>query len=124
VLSQVTWKPGDSHFWASLMATKKHFFCLGTFSIKDGSEILFWEDTWLGNTTHREQYLNLYEIFHHKGDNMMSRRDLLGPRISCWNALLQRLATIQLTCGKDKFRWNLHEIGMSQWLPCTMRWSN
>jgi hypothetical protein len=31
VLSQVTWKPGDSHFWASLMATKKHFFCLGTF---------------------------------------------------------------------------------------------
>jgi hypothetical protein len=26
------------------MATKKFFFSLGTFSIKDGSEIRFWED--------------------------------------------------------------------------------
>jgi hypothetical protein len=36
-LSQVLWKPGDSHFWAELMATKKFFFGLGTFSIKNGS---------------------------------------------------------------------------------------
>ena len=25
-VSQVVWKPGDSHFWAGLMATKKYFF--------------------------------------------------------------------------------------------------
>jgi hypothetical protein len=25
-LSQVVWKPGDSHFWAGLMASKKFFF--------------------------------------------------------------------------------------------------
>ena len=50
-LSQVYWKPGDSHFWAGLMATKKHFFRFGSFSIKDGSEIRFWEDKWLGQTT-------------------------------------------------------------------------
>jgi hypothetical protein len=30
------------------MATKKFFFSLETFSIKDGSEIRFWEDRWLG----------------------------------------------------------------------------
>jgi hypothetical protein len=36
-LSQVFWKPGDSHFWAGLMSTKKHFFGYGTFLIKDGS---------------------------------------------------------------------------------------
>jgi hypothetical protein len=35
------WKPGDSHFWAELMATKKHFFGHGKFSIKDGSEVRF-----------------------------------------------------------------------------------
>jgi hypothetical protein len=43
-LSQVLWKPDDSHFWTGLMATKKFFFSLRTFSIKDGSEIRFWED--------------------------------------------------------------------------------
>jgi hypothetical protein len=40
-LSQVLWKPGDSHFWDGLMATKKFFFGLDSFSIKDGTEIRF-----------------------------------------------------------------------------------
>jgi hypothetical protein len=53
-LSQVLWKPGDSHFWARLMATKKFFFDLGSFSIKDGSEVRFWEDKWLDNATLQE----------------------------------------------------------------------
>jgi hypothetical protein len=34
-LSQVLWKPGDSQFWAGLMATKKYFFGHGSFSIRD-----------------------------------------------------------------------------------------
>jgi hypothetical protein len=33
-LSQILWKPGDSHFWAGLMATKKFFFKYGTFFYK------------------------------------------------------------------------------------------
>jgi hypothetical protein len=70
VLSQVFWKPGDSHFWVGLLATKKHFFGHGTFSIKDGSEIHFWEDKWLGNATLHEQYLTLYAIVRHKGDTL------------------------------------------------------
>jgi hypothetical protein len=36
-LSQVLWKPGDSHFLAGLMATKPKFFLFRQFSIKDGS---------------------------------------------------------------------------------------
>ena len=55
-VSQVLWKPGDSHFWAGLMATKKFFFPHGSFSIRDGSEIRFWEDIWLGHSTLKEQY--------------------------------------------------------------------
>jgi hypothetical protein len=66
-LSQVFWKPGDSHFWAGLMATKKHFFGHGKFLIKDGSEVRFWEDKWLGLTSLREQYPALYDIMCHKG---------------------------------------------------------
>jgi hypothetical protein len=52
------------------MATKKFFFSLGTFSIKDGSEIRFWEDRWLGATSLREQYPTLYTIVRYKGDTI------------------------------------------------------
>jgi hypothetical protein len=40
-LSQVYWKPGDSPFWAGVVATKKFFYPYDFFSIKDGSEIRF-----------------------------------------------------------------------------------
>jgi hypothetical protein len=104
------------------MATKKYFFGLGSFSNKDGSEIRFWEDKWLGNVTLREQYPALYSIVRHKGDtiakvmetsppNVTFRRDLLGQRLVSWDALLQRLAYIQLQPGHDEFCWNLHENG-------------
>jgi hypothetical protein len=39
------------------------------------------------------------------------RRDLIGPRLTAWNALLQRLDSIQLFVGSDEFRWNLHANG-------------
>jgi hypothetical protein len=98
------------------------FFRLGTFCIKDGSEIRFWEDKWIGNATLCEQYPALYSIVHHKGDtiakvmetsppNVTFRRDLSGQRLVSWNALLQRLANIQLQPGHDEFCWNLHENG-------------
>jgi hypothetical protein len=102
-LSQVFWKPGDSHFWAGLMAMKKHFFGHGKFSIKDGSEVRFWEDKWLGSTSLRVQYPALYDIVRHKGNtiahvletntpNVTFKRNLFGPRLVAWEALCQRLA--------------------------------
>jgi hypothetical protein len=69
-LSQVLWKPGESHFRVGFMSTKKYFFGLGSFSIKYGSKIRFWEDKWLGNVTLREQYPALYSIVRHKGDTI------------------------------------------------------
>jgi hypothetical protein len=39
------------------------------------------------------------------------RRYLLGPRLVAWNALLQRLATVQLSPKPDEFWWNLHKNG-------------
>jgi hypothetical protein len=104
------------------MATKKHFFGHGKFLIKDGSEVRFWEDKWLGTTTLREQYPALYDIVRHKGDaiaqvlesttpNVSFRRSLYGPRLVSWESLLQCLDTVQLTDGKDEFHWNLLENG-------------
>jgi hypothetical protein len=96
------------------MATKKHFFCLGTFSIKDGLEIRIWEDKWLGNTTLRKQYPALYSIVRHKSDtiamvmessppNVIFRRDFSGQRLVTWNALLLRLGNVHLQTRHDEF---------------------
>jgi hypothetical protein len=104
-LPQVLWKPGDSHFWAGLLASKKFFFPHGTFSINDGSQIRFWEDIWLDNIPLRDQYRTLYSIVCYKSETIAKvmatspldvtfRRDLLGPRLTTWNALLQRLESI------------------------------
>ena len=127
-LSQVYWKPRDSYFWAGLMSMNKFFFPFGSFSIKDGSEIRFLEDTWLGNTTLREQFPALYSIVRHKNDtlakvmetfppNMTFRRDLVGPRLASWNELLQRLALVNLTQGTDDGIYIT--IINSQWTLCT-----
>jgi hypothetical protein len=80
-LSQFLWKPGDSQFWVGPMATNKFFFSLGSFSIKDGSKIRFWEDRWLGNTTIREQYPALYNIVCHKGDTIAKLMEVSEGRI-------------------------------------------
>jgi hypothetical protein len=72
------------------MATEKFFFHYGTFLIKDGSQICFYEDSWLGNRPLSEQYSALYSIVRHKSDtialvmatsppDVTFRRDLIGP---------------------------------------------
>ena len=121
-VSQVYWKPGDSHFWAGLMATKKYSFRYGSFSIKNGSEIRFWEDKWLGNATLRNN-IQLYTILYVTRmillprfletfpSNVTFRRDLIGPRLQSWNILLQRFSMVQLSHGSDVFHWNLHGNG-------------
>jgi hypothetical protein len=64
------------------MATKKFFFGLGSFSIKDGSEIRFSEDKWLGNATLREQYPALYSIVRHKGDTLTKVMEFSPPFVT------------------------------------------
>jgi hypothetical protein len=61
-LRQVNKKPGDSYFWTSLMGVKDKFLSLGRFSLKDGSQIRFWEDIWLGNRTLKSQFSSLFNI--------------------------------------------------------------
>ena len=83
-VSQVYWKPGDSHFWAGLMATKKYFFCYGSFSIKDSSKIRFWEDRWLGNATLQEQYPALYNIVRHRRNTIATIMESFPPNVTFW----------------------------------------
>ena len=76
----------------------------------------------MGNTTLRKQFPALYNITRYKSatlatvlatspPNVSFRRSLFGPRQASWLVLLQRLASVQLTQGPDKFRWSLKENG-------------
>ena len=93
-------KPGDSQFWKGLMGVKEQFIQFGRFVLKDGSQIRFWEDKWLGNTTLGEQYPILYNIVRSKNDtvatvlqsvlpNISFRRYLVGDKLIAWHNLLQ-----------------------------------
>jgi hypothetical protein len=35
---------------------------MGNFKLQDGKQIRFWEDKWLGDSSLKEQYPNLYNI--------------------------------------------------------------
>ena len=69
-LTQVQYKRGDSHFWTGLMKVKLDFLQWGSFRVENGSQIRFWEDKWLGDTTLMNQYPNLFQIARGKHDTM------------------------------------------------------
>ncbi|WVZ91642.1 hypothetical protein U9M48_037786 [Paspalum notatum var. saurae] len=84
-LSQVEWR----HFWSGLLKAKQDFLRFGSFKVKDGSQVRFWEDIWLGSTPLRAQYPYLYNIARPKNitiaevlssspPNLSWRRDLVG----------------------------------------------
>jgi len=56
ILSQISKKAGDSHFWSSLMAVKDQFLNLGRFKLVSGNEIRFWEDKWLDNQKLKDNF--------------------------------------------------------------------
>ena len=91
-LSQVSKKAGDSHFWMGLMAVKDQFLNLVRFNLRDGSQIRFWEDTWLGNQPLSYRFTNLFNIVRKKHViaaevfstiplNVSFRRALIGNKL-------------------------------------------
>jgi hypothetical protein len=105
------------------MKVKNDFLKFGTFTIKDESQIRFWEDKWLGNRPLRDQYPQLYNIARKKQDTVAEvlsteipsiswRRDLIVPKLVMWNNLVARLANINLTDEGDEFKWSLDPTGV------------
>ena len=96
------------------MKAKEFFFQFGTFSVRDGSQVRFWEDTWPGPNSLVVQYPSLYPIVRHKfvtvkqvlgqeNPDISFRRDLLGTCLTARNELLTRLEDIQLSNEPDTF---------------------
>ncbi|WVZ75254.1 hypothetical protein U9M48_023328 [Paspalum notatum var. saurae] len=92
-LVQVDWKTGDSRFWSSLMKVKQNFLRFGTFKIKNGSQVRFWEDAWFEGQGLKDRYPGLYSIARKKfitiaealtdtGAAFSWRRTLIGPSLT------------------------------------------
>jgi hypothetical protein len=104
------------------MSIKEDFFSMGNFILHDGRQIRFWEDSWLGTTPLKIQYLNLYniirrkdamvaKIFSSKPLNVSFRRNLVAENVLSWHALVMRLMYIQLMDRSDTFKWSLNHDG-------------
>jgi hypothetical protein len=122
-LSQVKAKPMDSPFWRGLMKSKDDFFKRGSFTVGNGEETRFWEDTWLGNTPLSQQYPSLYNIVQRKQVsvahvmsqvplNIGFRQALAGNREDRWTHLCSRLVNVNLTAQPDVFIWKLTTSGI------------
>lgn len=54
------------------MEVKDKFFRLGTFKLGQGTQIRFWEDTWLGKWPLKLRFPSLYNIVRKKHDTVAS----------------------------------------------------
>jgi hypothetical protein len=78
---------------------------MGNFILHDDRQIRFWEDSWLGITPLKIQYLNLYNIVRKKGVtvakifslrplNISFHKNLVAKNLLFWHALVIRLMDI------------------------------
>ncbi|WVZ57602.1 hypothetical protein U9M48_007966 [Paspalum notatum var. saurae] len=116
-------KPGVSHFWAGLMDVKQDFLSLGSFSVSDGTQVRFWEDTWCDNQPLKLLYPSLFNIVRKKEAtlaevmsstplNVSFRRGLYGERLHAWNELVGRVMSFELIERRDVFKWSLNTTGL------------
>jgi hypothetical protein len=66
---------------------------------------------WCKNKHGASKIVDTLETYQSNPQNITFRRTLFDPKLVNWEALLKRVAKIQLTTVKDIFRWNLHEKG-------------
>ena len=94
-----------------------------TFKLGNGSQIRFWEDSWLDNEPLKNQYPTLYNIARKKsalGSHVLSstplivsfRRSLVANNLLLWHQLVARVIDIQLQDQSDTFVWSLHQNGV------------
>ena len=94
----------------------------GNFRLQDGKHVRFWEDKWLGMSSLKEQYPNLYNIVRRKNAmvadimsfvpfNISFRRSLVGQNLVSWHNLVLPLVNVHLDDHPDTFIWSLHQNG-------------
>ena len=106
--------PGDSQFWASLMKVKGEFLLLDKFDLGDGSQVRFWEDSWITSRPLKSIFPALYNIVRKKSAsvrtvlstaplNVAFRRSLVGVNLQAWHDVVAMVVNVQLTNQRDHF---------------------
>jgi len=122
--------PGDSQFWAGLMKVKEEFLSLGKFDLGDGSQVRFWEDSWIRPRPLNSLFPALYNIVRKKSAsvrtvlsttplNVAFRISLVGVNLQAWHEVVAMVADVQLTKQRDHFVWGYIRIDCFQSNPCT-----
>jgi len=117
-LAQTVMRPGDSQFWSGLMEPKDHLLPRGKFKVKNGEQIRFWEDWWLGTEPLMNQFPTLYNIARKKNQTVASvvssnplnisfRRALVGGKLRMWLEVVVLLVNVNLTDAGDIWEWKL-----------------
>ena len=94
---------------------KDTFLNLGSFILKNGTQIRFWEDRWLGLQPLMTQYPSLYNIARKKNATVASvfetvplnvsfQRALVGENLRLWHLLVLRVAQVELCGENDMFK--------------------
>ena len=113
-LTQAQYMPEDSQFWAGLMMVKREFLSLGKFDLGDGSQVRFWEDSWIRPRPLKSLFPALYNIVRRKNAyvrsvlsmtplNIAFRRSLMGVNLQAWHNVMAMVADVQLTNQRDRF---------------------
>ena len=88
--------PRDFQFWAGLMKVKEEFLLLGKFDLGDGSQVRFWEDSWIRLRPLKSRFPALNNIVWRKGTsirtllsmmllNVAFRRSLVCVNLQPWH---------------------------------------
>jgi hypothetical protein len=72
-LSKVIRTSGDSYFAFVLMKVKDQFLSLGFFTLKDGKQIRFWEDSWMGKQSLMLKFPSLYNLSRKKSTIILGK---------------------------------------------------
>jgi hypothetical protein len=101
--------------------------------VRDCQAIRIWNDKWLTSLPLSEKFTNLFNIVRNKlalvinifSDtdlNLSFCRTIMGIKLVEWHNMLSMLATVILNPSRDKFVWDDHKNGFSQFNLCSIFW--
>lgn len=117
-------RAGDgSQFWKGLHKVKHMFRWGSQHKVGNGRVTSFWDDYWVGDTTLRLKYPNLYDICGSKcatvwdcydGSDWSITRSFGETELESWNSLLADLeqVTPDILGAEDKVSWCLEKSGV------------
>ena len=102
------------------MEVKEFLLDRGKFVVKNGKQVRFWEDWWVGHEPLMKQFPGLYNIVRKRNQTIASvfsriplniafRRTLMGDRLRQWNVLVSLVAHVNLGEIKDQFVWKVNQ---------------